>query len=166
MPSDQIYYGLLGVLAIALLYAAFTDLRRRQIDNWLNIAIVVAAPCFWWASGLSLWPDVAFQFGVALVAFAILAGLFALNAMGGGDVKLLTALALWVPPLAFVKLLFVMAVAGGVLTIVLGSYHIARRRKDRLQIPYGLAIAFGGLWVIASDDMARGFAWGTTLGFA
>ena len=166
MPTDQIYYGLLAALAIALLYAAFTDMRRRQIDNWLNIAIALAAPGFWWASGLTLWPDVAIQFGTALVAFAILAGLFALNAMGGGDVKLLTALALWVPPLAFLKLLFVMAVAGGVLTIVLGSYHIARRRKDRLLVPYGLAIAFGGLWVIASDDMARGFSVGATLGLA
>ena len=161
---DQIYYGLLAALAIALLYAAFTDIRRRQIDNWLNLAVALAAPAFWWASGLSLWPDVAIQFGTALVAFAILAGLFAINAMGGGDVKLLTALALWIPPLAFLKLLFVMAVAGGLLTIIMGSYHIARRRKDRLKIPYGLAIAFGGLWILSSDEMSRGFSVGATLG--
>ncbi len=36
-------YGLAGVLAIALLIAAFTDLRRRQIDNWLNAAIAALA---------------------------------------------------------------------------------------------------------------------------
>ncbi|WP_375289543.1 prepilin peptidase [Qipengyuania sp.] len=164
MSLDTIYYGLLAALAIALLYAAFTDIRRRQIDNWLNIAIAASAPLFWWASGLDLWPGVALQLGVALAAFAVLAGLFAIGMMGGGDVKLLTALALWVPPLAFVNLLFVMAVTGGILTIVLGSWHVARRRKDRLAVPYGIAIALGGLWTIASEGMARG---GTaSLGFA
>ena len=78
----MVQYGLLIALAIALVVAAFTDLRRRQIDNWLNAGIALAAPAFWWASGLSLWPDVALQLGVALAAFAVLAGLFALRAMG------------------------------------------------------------------------------------
>ena len=155
MPHTEIYYGLLAALAIALLYAAFTDFRRRQIDNWLNIAIAVAAPAFWWASGLDLWPGVALQFGVALAAFAVLAVLFAFNMMGGGDVKLLTALALWVPPLAFLNLLFIMAVTGGILTVVMGSWHVARRRKDRIAIPYGIAIALGGLWTIAAEGMAH-----------
>ena len=121
------HYGLLGALAIALLFAAFTDLKRRQIDNWLNAAIALGAPLFWWASGLTLWPDVAIQLGVALAAFAVFAGLFALRMMGGGDVKLLTALALWIAPPAFVKLLVIMALAGGVLTIVMGmlAHHAA-----------------------------------------
>lgn len=39
-------YGLVGLLAIALLYAAFTDIRRRQIDNWLNAAIALLAPVY------------------------------------------------------------------------------------------------------------------------
>jgi prepilin peptidase CpaA len=47
-----ISYGLLIALAIALVVAAFTDIRRRQIDNWLNGAIALGAPLFWWASGL------------------------------------------------------------------------------------------------------------------
>ena len=59
MQGTSIIYGLVGALAIALLYAAFTDIRRRKIDNWLNLAIALAAPLFWWASGLSLWPGVA-----------------------------------------------------------------------------------------------------------
>ena len=79
MLTTTIHYGLLIALAIALVFAAFTDLRRRQIDNWLNAAIAVAAPAFWWSSGLSLWPDVALQLGVALAAFVLLAGLFALR---------------------------------------------------------------------------------------
>jgi prepilin peptidase CpaA len=148
MLTSTIHYGLLIALAIALVFAAFTDIRRRQIDNWLNAAIALAAPAFWWSSGLSLWPDVAMQLGVALAAFALLAGLFALKMMGGGDVKLLTALALWIPWDIFIQLLMVMAIAGGVLTIVMGMWHIMRRQRDRLAIPYGVAIAFGGLWVL------------------
>lgn len=145
---NTISYGLLIGLAIALVIAAFTDMRRRQIDNWLNAAIALAAPAFWWASGLDLWPGVAIQLGVATAAFFILAGLFALKVMGGGDVKLLTALALWVPPYVFMQLLLIMSLAGGALTIVLGGWHIIRGERDKIKIPYGIAIAFGGLWVL------------------
>ncbi|WP_114520580.1 prepilin peptidase [Altererythrobacter sp. ZODW24] len=148
MQVENFQYGLLIALAIALLFAAFTDIRRRQIDNWLNLSIALAAPLFWWASGLSLWPEVAIQFGVAIAAFAVFAGLFAVGWMGGGDVKLLTALALWIDPTSFLTLLFVMAVVGGILTIVVGGWHIMRRRKDKIAIPYGVAIAAGGLWVL------------------
>lgn len=150
MQGDFFQYGLLGALALALLIAAFTDLRRRQIDNWLNGGIVLAAPLWWWANGLSLWPDVAIQLGVALAAFAVLAGLFAMRAMGGGDVKLLTALALWIEPDWFLKLLIMMALLGGVLTIVMGVWHIMRRQRDKLAIPYGVAISAAGLWVIGT----------------
>ena len=148
MIATYISYGLLIALAIALLVAAFTDIRSRTISNKLNIAIAAAAPIFWWSSGLSLWPGVALQFGIAIAAFAVLAGLFALRLMGGGDVKLLTALALWIEPGMFLKLVVVMALAGGVLTIVMGGWHVIRRHKERLAIPYGVAIAFGALWVL------------------
>lgn len=151
MSATTFQYALLGALAIALLCAAFSDLRHRTIANWLNAAIALGAPLFWWASGLALWPDVALQLAIAAAAFALLAGLFALGAMGGGDVKLLTALALWVPPMLFLQLLIVMALVGGVLTIFFSAWHIARRRRERLAIPYGLAIACGGLWVLGTN---------------
>ncbi len=150
MLSQTLHYGLLIALAIGLIVAAFTDIRRRQIDNWLNLAIAAGAPLFWWTSGLALWPDVALQVGVAVAAFAALAGLFALGMMGGGDVKLLTALALWIEPNAFLQLLIIMAIAGGILTIIMGGYHFLMQQKERLAIPYGVAIAFGGLWVLTT----------------
>ena len=149
MPHIEFRYLLLGVVAIALLFAAFTDIRRRQIDNWLNGAIAASAPLYWWASGLALWPDVAWQVGVAGVTLTILAILFAMRAMGGGDVKLLTALALWIEPLWFVRLLIGMALIGGALTIVLGAWHVMRRRRDKLAVPYGVAISSSALWVLA-----------------
>jgi prepilin peptidase CpaA len=146
---NTISYGLLIALAIALLVAAFTDLKRRQIDNGLNLAIALGAPAFWWASGLDLWPGVAMQMGVALAAFVVLAALFAFKVMGGGDVKLLTALALWIPLFQFLQLLVVMSLAGGALTIFAVAWHVMRRQRDRIAVPYGVAIAFGGLWVLA-----------------
>jgi prepilin peptidase CpaA len=148
MLSDYLHYGLLVALAIALLVAAATDWRRRQIDNWLNAGIALSAPLFWWASGLSLWPGVALQLAVGLGALVIFAAMFALKWMGGGDVKLLTALALWIPWAWFWKLLVMMALVGGLLTLVMGAWHIARRQRDRLAIPYGVAIAIAGLWVV------------------
>ncbi|TAD77262.1 MAG: peptidase, partial [Sphingomonadales bacterium] len=131
---SSISYGLLIALAIALVFAAFTDIRRRQIDNWLNAAIALTAPAFWWASGLALWPDVAIQLGVALAAFLILAGLFALKVMGGGDVKLLAALALWVPFYEFLQLLLIMSLAGGALTIMVAGWHVIRGQRDRIAV--------------------------------
>ncbi len=165
MLSEYFHYGLLIALAIALLVAAFTDIRRRQIDNWLNAGIALGAPLFWWSGGLSLWPDVAMQLGVALAAFAILAGMFALRMMGGGDVKLLTALALWIKPEWFLELLILMALVGGVLTIVMGAWHVMRRQRDRLVIPYGVAISAAGLWVIGFHYLpAAGAAVGGPVG--
>lgn len=157
MHSDIFSYGLACALAIALLYAAFSDIRARRIDNWLNAGIALAAPLFWWASDLSL-IDIAWQLGLAAVVFAVLAVMFALRWMGGGDVKLLTALALWVSPANFLQLLVIMSLLGGLLTIVLGSWHVMRRQKDRLAIPYGVAISSAGLWVLGSHYLTAASA--------
>jgi prepilin peptidase CpaA len=150
MTGEILTYGLAGGLAIALLIAAFTDLRRRKIDNWLTAGVALTAPLFWWATDLSLWPGVAQQFGIALIAFAILAGLFAMRMMGGGDVKLLTALALWLPLQPYFTLLLLMALLGGILTVVFAVIHRLGQRPGRVQIPYGLAISGAGLWVLAT----------------
>lgn len=156
MGSSHLVYGLLGGLAIALTVAAATDIRRRQIDNWLNAAIALAAPAFWYATGLSLWPGVALQLGIAVVAFLVLCGFFALRLMGGGDVKLLTALALWLPGQPFMQLLLFMSLIGGVLTVVLGAVHVIRRQRQKLKIPYGVAIASAGLLVMAMNYLPHG----------
>lgn len=156
MLDDLTQTILLGALAAALLIAAYTDLRSRHIANWLNGAIALLAPLYWWASGLALWSatdpwhTVAAQVGVAVATFIIGAILFALRAMGGGDVKMLAALALWIAPDKFLQLIVMMALAGGVLTILFSAWHITKRRRDRLAIPYGVAIAFAGLWVLST----------------
>ena len=150
MQGALLHDLLLAGLACALAFAAFTDIRHRHIGNWLNGAIALAAPLFWWASGLALWPDIATQFALAIGVFAVLCVLFAVRAMGGGDVKLLTALALWIKPEFFLQLVIIMALAGGILTLVMAAWHTMRRRKERLAIPYGVAIALAGLWILGA----------------
>lgn len=140
---------LLALLALLLLAAAGLDLRSRTIPNRLNLAIALLALPFWWASGLALWPDVALQIGLAAAVFGLFALAFAVGMMGGGDVKMLAAIALWLPPGALVVLLVIMSIAGGVLTIAMLIRHRMSRAGHKLEIPYGVAIAFGGLWLIS-----------------
>lgn len=139
---------LLAILAVLLLVAAATDLKSRIIANRLNLAVALLAPLYWWAVGVSVWPGMAFQIGFALIVFAVFAGAFAMGWMGGGDVKLLGALALWLPVMPFLKLLILMSLMGGVLTLVVIAIHRLRNLKTSPEIPYGVAIACAGLWVI------------------
>ena len=139
---------LLGLLAALLIVAAVFDLRSRNIPNGLNLAIALLAIPFWWAAGLAPWPDMALQVGVAALVFAAFALAFALGAMGGGDVKMLGALALWLPWQAVLALLVIMSLAGGVLTLIMVIRQRLARKEGRPEIPYGVAIAFAGLWMI------------------
>ena len=68
--------------------------------------------------------------------------------MGGGDVKLLGALALWLPLLAMLKLLLIMSILGGVLTLIMLAIHRWQRALGKPEIPYGIAISLAGLWVM------------------
>jgi len=140
---------LLGALAAMLLAACWCDLKARNIPNALNLAIALLAIPFWWSLGLELWPDAALQLGVAAIVFGLFAIAFAMGAMGGGDVKLVAAIALWLPFQAVAALLFIMSIAGGVLTLAMWIRHKLARRSEQLEIPYGVAIAFGGLWLIS-----------------
>lgn len=140
---------LLGLLAALLVAAAVCDLKKREIPHTIVIAIALLAIPFWVAGGLAFWPDVAAQVGVALIIFAIFAGMFAFGWIGGGDVKLLTALALWLPWQAVVMLLVIMSLAGAAVTFATVIWSRVRHSNATPEIPYGVAIAFAGLWLIS-----------------
>jgi prepilin peptidase CpaA len=148
MTSQSFQYILLGALAIALVFAAYTDWRERIIENWLNLGIALCAPLFWWATGVHLWPDAALQIGLFLLATLLFAGFFALGAMGGGDVKLLGALALWIPPVPFISFLMVMSILGGLLTVIMMARQKLLKLTGPLEVPYGVAISLAALWSI------------------
>ena len=139
---------LIGLLALILVVAAVIDIRTFTISNGLNLTIALLAPLFWWSAALPLWPDVATQVAVAGGVFVLLAGAFYAGMMGGGDVKLAAALALWFSPASTIKFLVLMSIAGGVLTLFVVGWHRAKKRSGRPEIPYGVAIAFGGLAIL------------------
>lgn len=139
-----------ALLVLLLLRAAQTDIRARIISNGLNLAIALLAPVWWWANDLALYPDIPLQIGLALAVFALFAALFALGMMGGGDVKLLAALALWMPLPVMARLLVVMALAGGGVTLATLAHHRLTRRTGQAEIPYGVAIAIAGIWVVGA----------------
>jgi prepilin peptidase CpaA len=142
-------FFLYAILAVLLCVAAVGDLRTREIPNWLNGAIALLAIPLWFALGMSVWPDMVLHVAVALAVLLLFAFFFYLGAMGGGDVKMLAALALWLSPYAVVLLLVIMSIAGGVLTLAMLVRQRMRKSPGELEIPYGVAIAFAGLWVIA-----------------
>ncbi|WP_028965465.1 A24 family peptidase [Sphingomonas phyllosphaerae] len=137
---------LLPVLMGALLLSAgIQDVRSREIANWKNAAIALLAPLWWVAIGLNPWPGMAIQFGVALLVFALFVGAFAIGQMGGGDVKLIGALSLWLAPLHLLDMLLAMSVIGGALTLAMLVEHRVRCRTTAIEVPYGVAIALAGL---------------------
>lgn len=137
--------ALLGVLALLLVSAGIEDARTREIANWKNAAIALLAPLWWYANGLEPWPGMAIQLGVGLGVFALFCAAFYLGQMGGGDVKLIGALALWLPALPLMHMLVLMSLLGGALTLVMLADHHLRHRQTALEVPYGVAIAMAAL---------------------
>ncbi|MCY7271626.1 MAG: prepilin peptidase [Sphingomonas bacterium] len=149
---------LLVLLAIILVVAAVIDVRTFTISNELNATVALLAPLYWWSISLPFWPDAAIQVGVAVAVFAMLAVTFYIGMMGGGDVKLAAALALWFSPGSTVRFLVIMSIAGGLLTVVILILHRLKpgqiKNSDgethkKPEVPYGVAIAFGALWILA-----------------
>lgn len=139
---------LLLALVLLLLSAAIEDVRTREIANWKNAAIALLAPLWWLASGLTLWPGVAIQLGLAALVFGLFVGAFAMGQMGGGDVKLIGALALWLPPEPLLWMLVLMSLLGGALTLLMLIDKRLRKEQQLPEIPYGVAIVLAALLVI------------------
>ena len=138
---------LLGLAAI-LIVAAVIDVRTFTISNRLNATVALAAPLYWLSIAMP-WSGVAIQIAAGATVFVLLAGAFYAGMMGGGDVKLASALALWFAPSGTIKFLILMSIAGGVLTLGVLAWHRVQRRAGRPEVPYGVAIAFGGLAILA-----------------
>jgi prepilin peptidase CpaA len=145
MGWDQLSIAMIAALALLLVSVGVEDARTREIANWKNALIALAAPLWWVAQGYAPWPDMALQLGVAAIVFALFVGAFALGQMGGGDVKLIGALALGLPVQPLLMMLVVMSLVGGALTVVMMIEKKVRRSEGLLEVPYGVAIAIAGL---------------------
>ena len=143
-------------LAGLLLAAAWQDMRTLHIGNGLSIA-VTALFAGWAVIGLATGSFTLQAIGLSVACGAALfaAGLaaFAVGVLGGGDVKLLSAVGLFAGPSGILDLLLVTALAGGLLGIVvfagarIGPVAAPGEAALGSRLPYGPAIAAGGLWV-------------------
>jgi prepilin peptidase CpaA len=137
-------FALCGALVLILLMAGIEDARTREIANWKNAAIALLAPAWWWAHAYG-WSDILWQVGIAIGVFALFAAAFHFGWMGGGDVKMIGALALWLPGQALFFMLVVMSIIGGVLTLIMMFDHWRRKAPGAIETPYGVAIAMASM---------------------
>ena len=142
---------LLGLLFAALAAAAVEDFYRRRISNITCLAVLIGALVAMGMQGFSiaLWQNAAVF--LALLGAGTL--LFSAGKVGGGDVKLLACLGLWVNIAAGVWLLVTSLLAGGVLALIYIAARMARgdRSKTSRGIPYGLAIVAGACIIFAGQ---------------
>ncbi|MCW3475829.1 A24 family peptidase [Limobrevibacterium gyesilva] len=172
MTHDAIYLAgqiTLTIGAALLIVAALHDVAARTIPNWTCLGLAVLGLVLRGADGQLL-------AGLALgvVVFLVATFCWTRGWMGGGDVKLLAAAAIFVPPADVGNMLVAITLAGGVVGLFyLGWRFVLRRlaaqprprpssllarilRAERWRIlrgcplPYASAIAAGTLFVIVA----------------
>lgn len=147
MNKDILIYALLGGLAIALFVSIYTDFRYRKIYNVVTLPIALAAPLYWFATDNYSLAAIGIHIIVVTVAFGFCALWFRIGWMGGGDVKLYCALALWFNWIEVMRLFLYSSIIGGIMTVIFLTIHKMRRKKGHSLTPYGVAIALAGLWI-------------------
>ncbi len=108
------------ILTFLLLTAIITDIKSFRIPNWLNLILLILYPI-----ALIVF-DTAMQWQYGLLGFTAIFAvgyvLFIFNIAGGGDVKLLAVLGLWIGwGQSLVTFILFMAIAGGLFTLLLIS---------------------------------------------
>jgi len=149
---------ILIIVYILLAGAALQDIAALRISNLFPIALILLFGVWLFANGIpaNLW-----QNGLVFLAIAALGiALFAAGWLGGGDVKLLAAGALWFDVRGGLSLFIYMSLCGGLLSLLLvfGRRMIPAAARERLgwpglktrgPIPYGIAISTGILLAMA-----------------
>lgn len=161
-PASFAGEAILAFYVFALVFAGLSDLFSLRIPNWLTGALALSFPVAALIAGIGLSGhnvDWLSHIEAGAAVFAGGAMLFACRILGGGDVKLLAAMALWCGLHLLVPLIFLTALIGGAFgLIVLGLRRplvqttilaVLRRLPDFLHektpIPYGIPIAIAGV---------------------
>ena len=161
---------LLDLAGVALLaWAALHDIGFRTVPNRVSAALLLIGLLLRLIQG-----DVLAGLGCGTLVFIVTYVFWRLGWMGGADVKLLTASAVFVPPPMVPTLVIGTSLAGGVLALIylLGSRWVQRsfgparpsagliRRAARCELrrlrlrgplPYAAAIATGGWLALAAS---------------
>ena len=132
--SDWIQLIAAAATMILLITAAVSDITRYRIPNIIVYAIVAA-----FAVGAIFnfaWPAIVWPVLAEFAMFLLGAGLFALGLFGGGDVKLIAAMALWTGFADLPRFLLIMGAAGGLSGLSFcSSAGASSRRAQRPRPP-------------------------------
>ncbi|MEP3244567.1 MAG: prepilin peptidase [Sneathiella sp.] len=155
MLIEYLYFLAVGLSFSFTLWAAWSDFRSLTIPNWISVGILLLFPLVIVTSPMAI----QWYWSIAVFAAVLASGflLFALKALGGGDVKLISVLSLWAGVDKVLPFLMATVLVGGVLVAIMfvnnvvrnkgkgGSYLISAREtlSDKAPVPYGIAIAFG-----------------------
>jgi prepilin peptidase CpaA len=107
-----------------LVWAAMQDLHSRRIYNWLTFTLILSGIVQSVAFSGALCTPLGSVLGLG-VGFALPFLLFALGALGGGDVKLLAGVGAWFGPVAAFQVFMLAAIVGMVMVI---AQALAQRR--------------------------------------
>ncbi len=104
-----------------LIWAACQDVYERRIPNWLTFSLLVMgiAQSFL-PNGIVSWKQSMLGFAVG---FGLLFFLFALRAVGGGDVKLLAALGAWFGWAGILSIFVLEKMLGLVIVVIQASWQ-------------------------------------------
>jgi prepilin peptidase CpaA len=141
-------------LIFSMLAVLWFDSTSYIIPNWLVGLLLLTYPvAVYMAPHAVDWKMATAGMGVVFVVGYII---FAMKWMGGGDIKLMTVLSLWVGLRALPDFIFIVALIGGVFAVGVwvirkalpylpkkpDSAPLPRILRDNEPIPYGIAIAF------------------------
>jgi prepilin peptidase CpaA len=143
---------------LTVAYAAATDLLTNTISNKLSLGLVAGFVLLAPMTGMD-WQTFGLHWaagGLVLVVFFVC---FALGWMGGGDVKLAAAIALWLGLDQILAFAVWTAIYGGLLTLGILSFRrlpvlpafavrqpwIQRLYEPKAGVPYGVALAAAGV---------------------
>lgn len=140
------------MVAAILIWAAATDLKDRRIPNIqpLGILGLFGVLAIWQLTqGMGLIETIALPLLAGGLVFGFCLVLFALGLMGGGDVKLIAAVALIAGTGLSASFVLFVTLAGGLVALgtLVHSYANSTNTADAPKVPYGVAIMAGGLWV-------------------
>lgn len=149
-----------------MFWAAYSDLTSYTLSNKLCLFVTLLYPLFLFATYFDgheiIWQNILISIGIAAILFIIGAALFAINVIGGGDVKLIPAVALWAGPAYLLNYLFITALIGGIIAALIlarkrikaskyfkssENINLPMAKQEESAVPYGAGIAGGGLYV-------------------
>jgi len=157
--------GIFLIFPLCMAVAAFSDLFTMTIPNRVSVILLGAFALIVPFVGLT--PSVVGMHLIAAgIVFVACFAFFALNVMGGGDAKLLSAAALWFGYDQSLLLFAVyVSVIGGMMTMLIlamrANAHVfaaigmpvPRSLMHAKKIPYGIAIGIGGFLAYPSSPL-------------